>query len=147
MRRMAAFIFICLLPLACERSEPLLQELSGIANPHDRWEALRLSNYSVAQKPLRICRAPHWYKVIVEDQRVSEVLGLKGQKVPLTSEIMSIDQIFDRLEQLRAQQPEKLQVEYEAQHSHPARIKYNYSPTNATNDRLALTLRDHRREP
>ncbi len=146
MKRMIAIIFISLLPLACDHTEALLQNLSGTVNPHERWLALRLSNYSVEQERLCFCRATHWYKVIVKDRRVSEVLGINGEKLPLASEIMSVDQIFDWIEKRRAQQPQKLKVDYNPEHGYPAHIMIGYSP-NAADGEFTLALRNLKHEP
>lgn len=146
MKRMIAIIFVSLLPLACDHTESLLQNLSVMVNPHERWQSLRLSNYSIEQEHLCFCRAPHWYKVIVKNRRVSEVLGLNGEKLTLTSEIMSVEQIFDWIEKLRAQHPEKLEVNYNPEHGYPERILFGYS-ANTANGEFTLALRNLKHEP
>lgn len=59
---------------------------------------------------------------------------------------MSVEQIFDWIEKLRAQHPEKLEVNYNPEHGYPERILFGYS-ANTANGEFTLALRNLKHEP
>ncbi|NUM64844.1 hypothetical protein HUU39_06160 [candidate division KSB1 bacterium] len=121
MKRIAALAAIILLPLACEHADALLLEGGSPSGARARWQAL-------------------------QGKQVTEVLGLNGERLPLTGDIRSIDQIFEWLEELRKQKPDYLAVEYHPRYGHPTKITLNPNCRN-TDDELSLSLEHAQAEP
>ncbi len=145
MKRIAALAAIILLPLACEHADALLLEGSSLSGARARWQALQWQNYSFEQQR-HSAWGSQWCRIMVTGKQVTEVLGLNGERLPLTGDIRSIDQIFEWLEELRKQKPDYLAVEYHPRYGHPTKITLNPNCRN-TDDELSLSLEHAQAEP
>ncbi len=123
MKRIAALAAIILLPLACEHADALLREGSSLSGARARWQALQWQNYSFEQQR-HSAWGSQWCRIMVKGRQVTEVLGLNGERLPLTGDIRSIDQIFEWLEKLHKQKPGCLAVEYHPRFGHPTKITF-----------------------
>ncbi len=145
MKRIAALAAIILLPLACEHADALLLEGSNLSGARARWQARQEQNSSLEQQR-HSARDSQWCRIMVTGKQVTEVLGLNGERLPLSGDIRSIDQVFEWLEELREQKPGCLSVAYHPRYGHPTKITLNPNCRNM-DDKPSLSLDHAQAEP
>ncbi len=108
-----------------------LPNYSHIIEPAARWSAYGLKNYTIEQKRLCFCRFPHEFvKLTVKDNKIVQGIGLtNGQPVPaeILQYYQTVDALFAWIEETKALNPERLEIEYDSRFGYPKKIAFDYS--------------------
>jgi hypothetical protein len=67
--------------------------------------------------------------VVEDNQIIQEIRANDGE--PLTAleleHFLTVDELFDKIDRLRASNPHRLEIDYDARYGYPKRIDYEYS--------------------
>lgn len=133
----AAALSALALSLSCEHAVAPstsafdLPDYSYLAEPAARWRAYGLKNYSIEQKRLCFCRFPHEFvKLVVKDNKIVAGFDLtNGKPVPasILQYYQTVDSLFVWIEEMKALNPERLDIEYDSRFGFPKKIAFDYS--------------------
>jgi hypothetical protein len=105
-------------------------DYSYIAEPAARWRAYGLKNYTIEQKRLCFCAFPHGFvKLVVKDNKIVAGLDLaNGQPVPaeILQYYQTVDSLFVWIEEMKALNPARLEIEYDSRFGFPKKISFDY---------------------
>jgi Family of unknown function (DUF6174) len=108
-----------------------LPDYSYIAEPPARWSAYGIKDYTIEQKRLCFCLFPNGFvRLIVKDNKIVQGIDLtNGQPVPanILQYYQTVDSLFAWLEETKALNPERLDIEYDSRFGYPKNISYDYS--------------------
>jgi hypothetical protein len=107
------------------------EDYSSIVDPAARWRAYDFKNYSIEQKRLCFCAFPPGFvRLVVKDNKIVEGIDLTTNQ-PVPQETLqyyqTIDELFAWMETMQAQNPARLEVEYEARFGYPKKIEFDQS--------------------
>lgn len=137
-KRIAALAAIILLPLACEHADALLLEGSSLSGARARGQAQQWQNDSFEHQR-HSAGDSQWCRILVTRKQVTKVLGLNGERLPLTGDMRSLAQIFAWLEELRKQKLAYLTVKDHPRDRSPTKITLSPHCRNTDNE-LSLQL-------
>jgi len=124
-----------ILIVGCEHAmtpDALLEkDYSDITEPATRWQAYGLKNYSIEQKRICFCRFPHGFvRLVIKNNKIVEGLDLTNLQ-PVPQETLkyyqTIEEVFAWIEETKALNPARLDVEYDAGFGYPKKIAFDYS--------------------
>lgn len=139
--RVLASVLLCLSTFGCRefapvvetgpyRTEPIQENFSLIADPHARWAAYNLRSYVLSQTRICFCSSPGTVKVIVEDNRIIDVMR-KSDGVSVYAEMGSVcktvDDLFAFAVSVRRDSVADLRVEYDDRFGFPRFVYIDYS--------------------
>lgn len=136
----AAFVCLSMVFAACERAAI---DYSGIADARARWRSHGFKNYSIEQKRICFCPPPHGFvRLTIKDKTIVEAIDLdNGQPLPKEKLdwFQTVDELFVWIESARAQNPVRLDVEYDAVYGYPRKIDFDYGE-NIADDELSIEI-------
>lgn len=113
------------------QSASILENHSAINDPRERWRACGLQNYSIEQERLCFCRPPHGFvQLTIKDNKIIKGLDKENNNLLTPDELQSfqtVDELFEWIEQAKAQNPRVLEVEYDLRYGYPSLIVYDQS--------------------
>jgi hypothetical protein len=127
------------LSLSCEHtltpstSAVDLPDYSYIVEPAARWRAYGLENYTIEQQRLCFCKfLPQGFvKLTVRNNKIVAGLDLTNGR-PMPVEILqyyqTVDSLFASIEEMKALNPERLEIEYDSRYGYPKKIAFEHSP-------------------
>ena len=144
------WIFAPILLLSCQHAvdpnvspELILEDYSHITEPEARWQAYALKSYTIEQRRICFCIFAHGFvKLVVQNNKIVAGTDLtNGQPVPadILQYYQTIDELFDWIEQRQAENPARLEVEYDARFGYPRKIAFDYS-TAIADDELWIEM-------
>jgi hypothetical protein len=145
---MFAALSALVLSLSCEHtltpstSAVDLPDYSYIAEPAVRWNAYGLKNYTIEQRRICFCKfLPQGFvKLTVRDNKIIQGIDLTNGR-PVPAEILQYyqtgDSLFVWIEEMKALNPERLEIEYDPRFGYPKKIAFEYSP-EAVDDFLQI---------
>jgi hypothetical protein len=128
-----------ILSLSCEHtlapstSAVDLPDFSHIVEPAARWSAYGLKNYTIEQQRICFCKfLPQGFvKLTVRDNKIVAGIDLTNGR-PVPAEILqyyqTVDSLFVSIEEMKALNPEHLEIEYDSHYGYPKKIAFEYSP-------------------
>jgi lipopolysaccharide export LptBFGC system permease protein LptF len=131
MKRRFVLIFAAIVLLSCQHAvdptdtslESISQNYSHITEPKARWQAYGLKNYTIEQQRICFCGFPHGFvKLTVQNNKIVAGTDLaNGQPVlaDLLQYYQTIDELFDWIEQAKAENPARTSAEYDARFGYP----------------------------
>lgn len=149
MMKIASTIFALILLLshfACKNTaSPLDEDFSHISDPHERWQAYKLSSYSIEQRRVCFCAHPHGFvQLAIENGKI--VKGVENENSNNVPEnqlraYQTVEELFDWIEQEMARNPAPatLDVEYHPKYGFPTSMTYDLS-TGIADDELWLEM-------
>ena len=135
-----SFAALCLVTFSCRedesldvnvpfRTEPIAEDFSSIADPRARWAAYNLSGYVVEQSVLCFCPYPGDVRVIIEGNRVTDVIR-KSDGVSLYADVgqshKTVDELFAFAGSVHPDSVADLRVEYDARFGFPRLVYIDY---------------------
>lgn len=143
MDRIYIYVAFCLGLLGCDSAGEL-------GNAHYRWQQATLSNYSVLQTRSCECAPPYRYRLVVRDGQVVEVQDPETEQPLITNAkdlaiYWSIDELFARLEEWKADDPAVFRVQYHPEWGYPTDVFIDLD-ADAADEEIILTLSDLRLE-
>ena len=137
-----------LLSAACERATspaaPDDRDFSAIADAFERWQAYGLKDYVVEQKRLCFCgHPPGFVRLTVRDNKVVGGVDIATtQPVPpqALQSYQTVDEMFTWLQGVKARNPVRLAIDYDARFGYPVRVDVDYS-AGLADDELSIEQR------
>lgn len=125
-------------------------------SPAARWSAYGLKHYTIEQQRICFCRFPHGFvKLFISDNKIVDGIDLtNGRSVPadILQYYQTVDQLFAWIEETKALNPERLEIEYDSRFGYPKKIAFDYS-SGIADDELWIetqslqSLSDHAEPP
>jgi hypothetical protein len=122
---------------------PIREDHSGVADPHERWRAYRLSSYVLSEAVFCFCdvQSPCW--VYVQNGRIIDVLRqADGSSVPEQQRGMhlTVEQLFDLIARVEADSIAVSLVQYDPRFGYPTRLSIDWMP-EAVDDEVRYEVR------
>ena len=142
---MAVVALALLSSAACERvASPAVPDgldfvdFSAIADASERWQAYGLKDYVVEQSRSCYCALPRGFvRLTVRDNKiVGGVDVATTQPVPpqALQSYQTVDEVFAWLRDVKARNPARLAIDYDARFGYPGRVVVDYSVGLADDD-------------
>jgi hypothetical protein len=122
---------------------PIREDHRGIADPHDRWRAYRLSDYVLSEEVVCFCPVQGPCRVYVQDGRVIDVIRQSdGSDVPEPQRGMhkTVEELFELIARAQADSVAISQVRYDPRFGYPAQLSIDWWP-DAVDDEVRYEIR------
>lgn len=126
---------------ACENNNHTLQILD-LKEAKDLWEKKEVKTYRVDVERICFCPSPFRYTMKVKNGKIVKILDSEnGEPVDANAGHLTIDELFNWLEQITIQKPQKLELEFHPKLGYPTFIDYNQSDYIA-DEEILMRLKD-----
>lgn len=124
------YILLCFLFLSCEdnveetkyKSVPITEDYSHIEDPFERWQAYGLVDYVIEQERGCFCFDVQFYKYIIKNKEIIEVLNLDNEETDEDSIGLTVEALFELSNSLDSTNIDYYFVNYDSTFGYPSFI-------------------------
>lgn len=142
MKTVLTACFLALLLAGCDSVEE--ENGAEVAEARARWEALALDTYRIVQARTCYCPGPPAVRLVVQDGWVTAAYGIESGDTPGVEQpgaYLTIEQVFDRLEEYERRDLARFQVVFHPEYGYPTDI--NIDPNaGMADDEFVMRLSD-----